>query len=125
MNGAGPAGMSSSTLKICAPLMPTRFIASKSAVMPSLVMLPFIQCHQVWGLAESGGWMKLLARSSSCARACTQSAHTTNNRISLFAIIDPMVRIPTLSIHSFSDWITLASPLTRTVALRLSLEAIR
>ena len=35
--------------------------------MPSLVTLPFIQCHQVCGLAESGGLRKPV--SSGSARA--------------------------------------------------------
>ena len=49
--------------------MPTRFIASRSAVMPSFVMLPFIQCHQVCGLAESGGAAKPRASSSAGSAA--------------------------------------------------------
>jgi hypothetical protein len=36
------------------PHDPIRFIASRSAVMPSLVVVPSSQCHQVNGLAESG-----------------------------------------------------------------------
>src|SRR5258708_5925644 len=42
--------------------MPTRFIHSKSSLMPSLVMLPFIQCHQTRGLAEFGGFLKPSSR---------------------------------------------------------------
>jgi hypothetical protein len=38
--------------------MPTRFIHSRSAVIPSRVTLPFIQCHQTRGLASSGGVRK-------------------------------------------------------------------
>src|SRR6266550_1196382 len=55
------------------PAIPVRFIHSRSAVIPSLVTLPFIQCHQARGLAESGGFLKPLRRGSSfalCARTC-------------------------------------------------------
>ena len=48
---------------ICMPAMPTRCIHSRSAVMPSLVTLPFIQCHQIRGLAESGGCSKPSSKS--------------------------------------------------------------
>jgi len=44
--------------KFWKPPIPTRFIHSKSALMPCLVMLPFIQCHQTRGLALSGGFRK-------------------------------------------------------------------
>src|SRR5437867_3033599 len=64
----GPGGMDSETLKIWAPPRPICFMASRSAVMPSLVMLPFIQCHQVWGRAWAGGLAKPEARSG-CAAA--------------------------------------------------------
>jgi hypothetical protein len=37
------------------PPMPTRFIASRSAVMPLLLMLPFNQNQYTQGLAEAGG----------------------------------------------------------------------
>src|SRR4051794_7011217 len=58
MKATGPGGMSQSTLTMVAPPRPIAFIASRSAVMPAFVMLPFIQCHQVCGLAESGGVRK-------------------------------------------------------------------
>src|SRR4029453_18079160 len=38
--------------------MPTRCIHSRSSLMPSFVMLPFIQCHHTRGLASSGGAWK-------------------------------------------------------------------
>src|ERR1035441_792997 len=38
--------------------MPTRFIHSRSSLIPSFVMLPFIQCHQTRGLALLGGFWK-------------------------------------------------------------------
>ena len=44
-----------STLKHWAPPTPIRFIASRSAVMPSFDTFPLTQCHQVRVLAESGG----------------------------------------------------------------------
>ena len=43
--------------------MPTRAIASKSAVMPSFVRLPFNGNQYTQGLAEAGGLAKLFARS--------------------------------------------------------------
>ena len=52
---------------ICIPAMPTRFIHSRSAVMPSLVTLPFSQCHQTRGFAESGGSLKPRSSASSAA----------------------------------------------------------
>ena len=42
--------------KFWKPAMPERFIHSRSALMPSLVTLPLIQCHQTRGLALSGGF---------------------------------------------------------------------
>ena len=51
------------TLKIWNPPRPTRFMASASRVIPSAVMLPFIQCHQVLGRADAGGRRKPSARS--------------------------------------------------------------
>src|ERR1022692_1632560 len=48
--------------------MPTRFIHSRSALIPSLVMLPLIQCHQTRGLALSGGvWKPCTNGSAFCA----------------------------------------------------------
>src|SRR6267378_998747 len=41
--------------------MPTRFIHSRSSLIPSFVMFPFIQCHQTRGFAESGGFRKPLS----------------------------------------------------------------
>ena len=43
MKSAGPTGAPWSTSMISTPPMPTRFIASRSAVMPLLVMLPLSQ----------------------------------------------------------------------------------
>src|SRR5512143_1206618 len=42
--------------KFWKPPIPTRLIHSRSALIPSFVMLPFIQCHQTRGFAESGGF---------------------------------------------------------------------
>jgi hypothetical protein len=46
------------------PPMPTRFIHSRSIVMPSLVTLLIVQCHHVRGLAESGGVLNPAASGS-------------------------------------------------------------
>ncbi len=53
--------------------MPTRFIHSRSALMPSLVMLPFIQCHQTRGLALSGGFSK--PRRNGSPEFCAETIH--------------------------------------------------
>src|SRR5215470_17370959 len=55
--------------------MPTRFIHSKSSLMPSWVMLPFIQCHQTRGFAELGG---LLNPSSSDSGVFCATVDVTN-----------------------------------------------
>ena len=46
------------------PPMPTRFIHSRSLVMPSLVTLLIVQCHHVRGLAASGGVLNPAASGS-------------------------------------------------------------
>src|ERR1051325_6647058 len=58
------------------PPNPTRSIASKSAVMPSRVMLPSIQNQLIHGRAESGGWTKPASRSETVvARSADASSH--------------------------------------------------
>ena len=44
--------------RIVAEPMPTLCIASKSAVMPSSVIFPSIQCHHVRGNDSTGGLLK-------------------------------------------------------------------
>ena len=61
-NLTGPGG-DALRLKTSALPMPTRCIASRSAVMPALVMLPSIQCHQMSALAEAGGAAKYFSSS--------------------------------------------------------------
>ena len=61
VGGVFPIGIPTSTLNIWAPPMPIFFIASRSAVIPALLMFPLIQCHQVCGLAEFGGFTKPLS----------------------------------------------------------------
>ena len=80
MKFTGPRGMPESTFTMVAPPRPICFIASRSAVMPSLVMLPFIQCHHVCGLAESGGLRKPEA-SGSAGAAAAASVNNTAARI--------------------------------------------
>src|SRR6185437_5805605 len=61
------------------PPMPTCFIQSRSRRMPSLVILPFIQCHQTRGRAAAGG-------SRNCSRsrsgAAVAGAHKASVMIS-------------------------------------------
>src|ERR1019366_7661394 len=69
----------------CMPPMPTRFIHSRSLVMPSLVTLPPVQCHQVRGLAESGGFWKPCSSGSpgACAhnRASSPDANAAKRMV--------------------------------------------
>src|SRR6266567_9523968 len=53
-------GVSKAASKFWKPATPTRCIHSRSSLMPSLVMLPFIQCHHTRGRAPSGGFSKPL-----------------------------------------------------------------
>ena len=76
MNGTGPRGMPQSTFTMVAPPRPICFIASRSAVMPSFVMLPFIQCHHVCGLAESGGLRKLFSNEPTDAAEAVSARHS-------------------------------------------------
>src|SRR5688572_17449206 len=63
-------GVPSEPSNICIPPIPTRFIHSRSAVIPSRVTLPFIQCHQTRGLASSGGVRAARSRAEvDCANA--------------------------------------------------------
>src|SRR5579871_190155 len=65
-------GVCRAASKFWNPPSPARCIHSRSAVMPSLLMLPFIQCHQTRGRAPLGGFSKPLRRAS--AEACPQAA---------------------------------------------------
>lgn len=49
----GSIGRSAS--KFWTPPMPMRFIHAKSLAMPSLLTLPFIQCHHTLGRPLTGG----------------------------------------------------------------------
>ena len=59
----GPFGMPVPASKLTTPPMPTRLMASRSSVMPSLVTWPFIQNQRTQGRADSGGWRKAASRS--------------------------------------------------------------
>lgn len=59
---------------VSTPPMPTRCIASRSAVMPALVTLPFIQCHHVCGRAEAGGEANPAAKGSTASGAPSGAA---------------------------------------------------
>src|SRR5689334_12210087 len=61
--------------------MPTRFIHSRSRRMPSLVTLPFIQCHHTRGRAAAGGSAKSRRKLSSAhAEQISEQAQATNSR---------------------------------------------
>src|SRR6266403_2124401 len=59
--------------------MPTRFIHSRSSLIPSLVMFPFIQCHQTRGFALSGGFRKPLSSVSPTVCPGTRATRQTVN----------------------------------------------
>jgi len=71
--------------------MPMRFIHSMSLRAPSQVMLPFIQCHQTRGCADSGGARKLSNRRAdslcgapgSAGCACAALEHGALRRIAI------------------------------------------
>src|ERR1035437_10165686 len=73
------SGVLSAASKFWKPPMPTRFIHSRSSLMTSLVMLPFIQCHQTRGLALSGGFWK--PRSSASPEFCAETIHAPNSTV--------------------------------------------
>ena len=69
-----------------APPMPTRAIASRSAVMPARVTFPAIQCHHTCGFASAGGFLNPASRSApqpnrAPAAAARQHARTPKTRI--------------------------------------------
>ena len=71
---------------ICMPAMPTRFIHSRSAVMPSLVTLPFSQCHHTRGFARVGRVLETAASASERRRrrdAGAQARQRVENSASL------------------------------------------
>ena len=94
-NATGPSGMPAVTSKMNTPPIPTRAIDSRSAVMPALVTLPFIQCHHTCGLAERGGVRNPFTRTSSAdASATIPAAHAssaTAPRKRLFVDMSPIV----------------------------------
>src|SRR5439155_1204442 len=51
-------GVCRAASKFWKPAIPTRCIHSRSRLMPSWVMFPFIQCHHTRGRAELGGVSK-------------------------------------------------------------------
>src|SRR5438067_9611136 len=75
--------------------MPTRFIHSMSLRMPSLVMLPFIQCHQTRGRALLGGSAKPLASGSAgSAVADWRLAAASNAPAATRARLDRVLILP-------------------------------
>ena len=66
--------------------MPTRCIASKSAVIPPLVMLPSIQNQYTHGRAEAGGWAKPLSILSA-GLAASETADAITAETTLRAIL--------------------------------------
>src|SRR6266496_6413407 len=67
-------GVCRAASKFWKPATPTRCIHSRSSLMPSCVMFPFIQCHQTRGRADLGGFLK-----SCCKRSSCPSEHALSN----------------------------------------------
>ena len=70
-------------LVIWAPLRPMAFMASRSFVMPSLVTLSSIQCHQVRGREESGGLRNSVRNDESAAQ---RPANGRSERVRISAV---------------------------------------
>jgi hypothetical protein len=60
--------------------MPERDIHSRSFLIPSFVMFPFIQCHHTRGLALLGGVVKLLYKTSPELFACEKEMTDTSRK---------------------------------------------
>src|SRR5215470_12064649 len=60
--------------------MPTLCIHSRSFLMPSMVILPFIQCHHTRGLALLGGTAKFLYRTSCEIFTCEKELAANSRR---------------------------------------------
>ena len=75
-NRTFPSGMPVGTSKMYAPPTPARAIASRSAVMPSLVTFPFIQCHHTCDRADGGGRTKPLRSASDAISAVVEKKTT-------------------------------------------------
>ena len=85
---------SSGAPSMVAPPRPICFIASKSAVMPSFVMLPFIQCHHVCGFAESGGLRKPVFNGSVDAAEAVRIRHNRAKQTDTrFFIVFPFIKL--------------------------------
>ena len=66
-------GVSSPASKLWNPAIPASFIHRRSFLIPSLVMFPFIQCHQTRGQASFGGsWNPLYRSFADCAYDVTE-----------------------------------------------------
>ena len=67
--------------KMCAPLYPICFMASRSAWIPSLVTNRLVQCHQVWAFPACGGSVKPFRSDGDDGAAGLQTAQlsTTHN----------------------------------------------
>src|SRR3954464_16014006 len=92
-------GVASAASKFCRPPMPTRFIHSRSSWIPSLVTLPFIQCHHTRGRALLGGFSNPRLRGSLCGVAGNDNPRTKNPRhvCTLHFIICPLFLLVRLS----------------------------
>src|ERR1700733_4693716 len=81
--------------------MPIRFIHSRSRRIPSLVTLPFIQCHQTRGLAESGGVRN--SRLSTSAGASV-AIDTLENQLSAVSRKARAGRVSSIIARNSSHW---------------------
>jgi hypothetical protein len=92
--------------KVWKPPIPTRCIHARSSAIPSLVMLPFIQCHQTRGLALSGGATKPASRSAAGGALTVSSASgdTAEIAISGPASRDALRRVLMVHTQPVGSW---------------------
>src|SRR5215813_4026982 len=86
------------------PPMPTRCIHSRSAVMPSCVTLPLIQCHHARGFAESGGVLKSLSIDEACWPWKVELTANKAKHTDFFKTPESLQRVINPS-NVFEDWI--------------------
>lgn len=112
---------------ISTPPMPTRFMASRSAVMPSLVMLPLSQNQYTHGRHESGGDTNFSASAAVSLPSGTMAARAADEAHIPTAIIVAIVAEMILFmwiLYFARDWIALLnSSSANSLAVMLRLAA--
>src|SRR5271154_4217856 len=101
--------------------MPDRFIHSKSFVRPSSVTLPLVQCHQVRGLAESGGLRKPSSSASFelCAKTVPNAA-----KIPTAATDNTVVLRTRIVLSPDTNWLLAAAEMGLLLRMEMHLEEL-